>query len=89
MIEAPKVGVQCWIITDFWEELYPLPVTIIAEKTKGIYLCRWHMNEECGEIYEDIEPREMFATEQAARDQIKLERRLQECREKQTKKPFI
>lgn len=81
MIENPKVGMECWIVTDFWEEFYPLPVTIVAEKENGVFLCRWHITEECGEVYEDVEAHELFKTEQEAREQIKHERRLRECRE--------
>ena len=81
MIENPKIGMECWIVTDVWEEFFAIPVTLIAKNENGIFLRRWHVNEEIGAICEELEPHEMFSTEQAAREKIKLERRLQECRE--------
>lgn len=33
MIENPKVGMQGWIITDLWETMCAVPVTIIAAAT--------------------------------------------------------
>lgn len=78
MIAKPKVGMDCWIIEDFWEEFYPIPATIIAEKKNGVFLCRLHITEECGEFYEDVKARELFKTEEKAREAIKKRRRLEE-----------
>ncbi len=42
MVENPKVGMECWIITDLWEAVCPIPVTVIAEDREGgVFLCRW------------------------------------------------
>ena len=90
MVENPKVGMQCWIITDLWETVCPIPVEIIAEDAEGgVFLCRWKITEEYHEDYEEIWPEWMFATDKAAWEQIRIERRLEECREKQEKKRFI
>lgn len=72
MLKNPKVGVQCWIITDIWETLCAVPVTIIAENPEsGEFVCRWQITEEYSEDYEGRTPEDLYETEQAAREEIK------------------
>lgn len=90
MLEHPRIGAQCWIITDIWETLCPVPVVIVKKgRARGSFVCRWKITEEYHEDYEAIWPELMFATEQEACEQIKEDRRMQECREKKARKPFI
>ena len=46
LIENPKVGMQGWIITDLWETMCAVPVTISAEDAeRGVFVCRWQITE--------------------------------------------
>jgi len=72
MLKNPKVGMQCWIITDLWETFCAVPVTIIAENPEsGEFVCRWQITEEYSEDYEGRTPEDLYETERAAREAIK------------------
>jgi len=87
MIEKATVGLQCWIITDLWETLCAVPVTVISGNVEsGEFVCRWQITEEYSEDYEGREPKDMYATEQEAKREISAQRRLEQCR---NQKPYI
>lgn len=76
MTGKPKAGMQCWIVGDVWETLFPIPVTITeADESTGTYCARWQITEEYTEDYEGLRKSDFYATECEAREQIKLERR--------------
>lgn len=75
MIENPKVGMQGWIITDLWETMCAVPVTIIAEAAeRGVFVCRWQITEDYFEDYEEIWPEWLYATEEEALQKIQREK---------------
>lgn len=79
MIENPKVGMQGWIITDLWETMCAVPVTIIAEDAeRGVFVCRWQITEDYFEDYEEIWPEWLYATEEEALRKFRGKRRLEE-----------
>lgn len=75
MILKPEVGMQCWIIADFWEMLCPVPVTLFAEDdTGGAFAGRWELGDGFSEDYEGLKPEELYATEREAAEAIRARR---------------
>lgn len=78
MIERPKVGMQCFIVTDFWEVLCPIPVTLFAEDDAGgVFAGRWELGDGFSEDYEGLKPEELYTTEREAVEAIKAKRRIE------------
>lgn len=79
MIAKPKVGMQCWIVTDIWEVLCPIPVTLFAEDgTGGAFAGRWELGDGFSEDYKDLKPEELYATEREAVEAIRERRRIED-----------
>lgn len=78
MIEKPEVGMRCYIITDFWEVLCPIPVTLFAgDGAGGAFAGRWELGDGFSEDYEGLKPEELYATEWEAMEAIRARRRIE------------
>lgn len=72
MVHNPTIGGRYWIITDYWEELYAVPVTIVAEAVQyRAFLGRLDTSNEFFEQYEGLLPEELYETEREAKEAIK------------------
>ncbi len=64
MVENPELGRQYWIVTDFGERFYPVPVVIVAANEKySAFLARWETGE--GRDFEQCQgvlPDELYET---------------------------
>lgn len=80
MIPFPRIGGEYWIVTDFYETFFAVPVKVIekgglfrySNKTPELFRVRWQITEEYSEEY-DASRRELYRSQrQAAAEAIKL-----------------
>lgn len=72
MVVNPELGGRYWIVTDFWERFYSVPVTIVAASDEhGAFLGRLEMGCETAECFEGLFCNELYATEAEARAAIR------------------
>jgi len=68
MILFPKLGAVYWIVTDFWEQFYSVPVTLEGKTGPGRFTADFN-----GMKY-DVTRRDLFKTQKHARRRLEAMR---------------
>lgn len=64
-IKKPDSGKIYWFITDIWETLAPVPVTV-TQDNDGLLTVKWQVTEDYAEEYEEIDRSQLYASEAEA-----------------------